>query len=153
MTEPTQALLTLLKSILQTGAVHTQEDLIAALRKHHIDVNQSKISRLLPKIGAVKMANETGQIIYTLPRDPAPMSAKHILSYLVMDVIHNETLIIIYTNPGSASVIARLMDHKMKELGIIGTVAGDDTIFAAPHSTKQIAHIAKSIKDYLNDTR
>ncbi len=153
MTEPTQALLTVLKTILQSGSAQTQEDIIAALRQSGFDVNQSKISRLLRKIGAVKMANDTGQIIYTLPRDPAPISAKHIVSYLVMDVVHNETLIIIYTNPGSASVIARLMDHKMKELGIIGTVAGDDTIFAAPHSTKHIASIAQSIKDYLNDIR
>ncbi|HEU5281519.1 MAG TPA: ArgR family transcriptional regulator [Gammaproteobacteria bacterium] len=153
MTDQTHDLLSTLKSILQTGSAHTQEDIIAALRKRGFDVNQSKISRLLRKIGAVKMANESGQIIYTLPRDPAPISAKHILSYLVMDVLHNESLIIIYTNPGSASVIARLMDHKMKELGIIGTVAGDDTIFAAPHSIKHIARIAKSIKDYLNDIR
>lgn len=151
MVADTDALLASLKALLQTGTVQTQEDIITALSHQGYEVNQSKISRLLRKIGAVKMANEAHQIIYTLPRDPAPISAKHILSYLVIDVLHNETLIIIYTNPGSASVIARLMDHKMKELGIIGTVAGDDTIFAAPHSIKHIASITKSIKDYLND--
>lgn len=142
-------LLNTLKHILNTQSAHTQDDIIFALKKAGHDINQSKISRLLRKLGAIKTTNESGQFIYVLPRDPSPISDKHILSYLVMDVIHNESLIIIYTAPGSASVIARLMDHKMKELGILGTIAGDDTIFAAPRSIKHITRITESIKHYL----
>lgn len=151
MVEHTRTLQATLKAILQTQKAQTQEAILAALKEKGYEVNQSKISRLLRKMGAVKMANDANAITYTLPREPAPISAKHILSSLVVDVVHNESLIIIYTNPGSASMIARLMDHKMKTLGIIGTVAGDDTIFAAPHSIKHIANIAKSIKDTLNN--
>lgn len=149
---PISTILQALKTILQLEQAHSQEDIIAALQAEGHPVNQSKVSRLLRKLGAVKTTNDTGNIIYTLPREPAPTRTRHILSHFIINIVHNETLIIIYTNPGSASVIARLMDHKMKELGILGTVAGDDTIFAAPLSIKNIKQITNNLKKYLEDT-
>ncbi len=150
--KPVSTLLQALKTILQREQAHSQEDIMAALQAVGHVVNQSKISRLLRKLGAVKTTNDRGDNIYTLPREPAPSRTRHILSHFIINIVHNETLIIIYTNPGSASVIARLMDHKMKELGILGTVAGDDTIFAAPISIKNIQEITDNLKQYLEDT-
>ena len=38
-------------------------------------------------------------------------------------------LIVIKTTPGAAQLIARLLDSIGKSEGILGTIAGDDTIF------------------------
>jgi len=140
-----------LKKILLTASVRTQEDIKLALEELGHEVNQTKISRLLRKIGAVKVTNEHKQMIYALPLEPAPPTSKNILSQLITHIQTNETLIVIYTNPGSASLIGRLLDHHRDELSILGTVAGDDTLFIAPKSTKRIAKTLLTIQSFLTD--
>jgi transcriptional regulator of arginine metabolism len=138
-----------LKSILVSDSVGTQDEIRQALEELGYEVNQSRISRLLRKLGAVKMTNERKQIIYSLPIEPAPPASKTILSQLIMSIKTNETLIVIHTNPGSASLIGRLLDHNRDELKILGTVAGDDTVFIAPRSVKQISTTLRIIQNFL----
>lgn len=138
-----------LKAILHAGTVGTQDEIKQALEELDYEVNQSRISRLLRKLGAVKMSNDRKQTIYTLPLEPAPPTSKNILSQLIISIKTNESLIVIHTNPGSASLIGRLLDHNRDELNILGTVAGDDTVFIAPHSIKQIAKTLRVIQEFL----
>ena len=137
------------KSILLSSTASTQDEIKQALEQQGFQLNQSKISRLLRKLGAIKITNEQNQIVYSLPREPAPPSAKKILSHLIISIKKSETLIVIHTNPGSASLIGRLLDHHCEELEILGTVAGDDTIFIAPTSTKKLSNILSAIKLFL----
>jgi len=125
-----------LRNLLLQGVTATQETICAALQdKGHL-VNQSKVSRLLRKINAIKSKNAQGEMVYRLPHDVAPPSIKTSLSELIIEVVANETTIIVKTSPGSASLIARIIDDK--ECDIIGTIAGDDAIFIAPRSVKKI---------------
>ena len=55
--KPVSTLLQALKTILQREQAHSQEDIMAALQAVGHVVNQSKISRLLRKLGAVKTTN------------------------------------------------------------------------------------------------
>lgn len=142
-----------LKSILLSDTVGTQDEIKQALEEQGFLVNQSKISRLLRKVGAAKTTNEHKQIVYSLPREPAPPASKNVLSHLVINITTNETLIVINTNPGSASLIGRLLDHNSQDLNILGTVAGDDTVFIAPKSIKQIEKTVETIKIFLAQTK
>jgi transcriptional regulator of arginine metabolism len=136
-----------LKSLLLQGIAETQENICIALEaKGHV-INQSKISRLLKKINAVKSKNEKGEMIYRLPHDILPPSIDTTLSELIIDVTDNEVMIIIRTSPGSASLIARIIDNKKCQ--IIGTIAGDDTIFIAPKSVKKIKETYLLICNFL----
>jgi len=139
-----------LRAILLSDSVGTQDEIRQALEELGYVVNQSRISRLLRKLSAVKGSNERNQIIYTLPIEPAPPASKNILSQLIIRIKTNETLIVIHTNPGSASLIGRLLDHNRDELNILGTVAGDDTVFIAPHSVRQIAKTMRVIQSFLS---
>jgi transcriptional regulator of arginine metabolism len=47
-------------------------------------------------------------------------------------------MIIVRTSPGAAQLIARLLDSLSKSDGVLGTIAGDDTIFIAPTHVGQI---------------
>jgi len=47
-------------------------------------------------------------------------------------------MIIIRTSPGAAQLIARLLDSLSKNDGVLGTIAGDDTIFIAPTEINEI---------------
>jgi transcriptional regulator of arginine metabolism len=138
-----------LKKLLLEGSVSTQEDIKQYLTKLGFEVNQAKISRLLRKVGAVKTSNEYGQIVYCIPKEPAPPQAKSLLGSLIIDIQYNESVIVIHTSPGSASLFARLIDHNLLKLNVLGTVAGDDTIIVIPRNIKQIKKALADIKNLL----
>lgn len=145
--ESISELLLELKSMLLHGVKATQHTLCEALNQKGYHINQSKISRLLRKINAVKSKNEHGELVYCLPHDIMPPSISTLLNELVIDIVANEAMIIIKTSPGSASLIARIMDHKKCQ--ILGTIAGDDTIFVAPESIKKINEVTQLISKEL----
>jgi transcriptional regulator of arginine metabolism len=145
------ALLEAIKQLLIAGSASTQDNIVHALKKQNYAVNQSKISRLLHKIGAVKTMNDKQQIIYSLPRDPAPPSTKSPLAHLILDIVANESLIIVRTSPGSASLIGRLLDHHQRDVEILGTIAGDDTLLVVPASNKHIQKSLLAIKELLSN--
>jgi transcriptional regulator of arginine metabolism len=138
-----------LRKLLIEGKVTTQEAICTTLTELGHNINQSKISRLLRKTGAVKSKNEQGQIVYRLPHEPAPPTLSCQLSTLIIDITSNETTIIVYTSPGSAQLIARVLDYHKANIQILGTIAGDDSIFIAPHSIKKIQSSVESIKNLL----
>ncbi len=138
-----------LRSLLSEGQVTTQDDICNALEQLGHSTNQSKISRLLRKLGAVKSKNEAGEIVYRLPMEPAPPTIDSQLSSLLIDVQANETTIILTTSPGSAQLIARILDYHKNKLALFGTIAGDDTIFIAPKSNADIDESVKKIREML----
>ena len=140
-----------LKRLLIEGLASTQEDIKQRLSELGFEVNQAKISRLLRKVGAVKISNERGQVVYSLTKEPAPPQAKSALANLIIDITCNETLIVIHTSPGSASLFGRLIDHNQSKLDILGTVAGDDTLIVIPRSIQKITQILDRIKELLTE--
>ncbi len=145
----TQRLTNALREILVEGIARTQEELCDALQTQSYTVNQSKISRLLRKIGATKVKNDQDQVVYRLPKEPAPLSTLSPLMNSILNIDMNENLIVIHTSPGAASMIARLLDYNKKKSGILGTVAGDDTVFIAPQTVDQIQKIIAEVKTLL----
>ncbi len=136
-----------LRTLLSKKDPGTQEDLRADLEKLGFEVTQSTISRSLKKLGALKTFSPTGESCYRLPEEKTLTHAQESLSDLVTDIVHNDFLIVIYTSPGSASVIARKLDYFGNEK-ILGTVAGDDTVFVAIPSGKSLRKIAVELKDF-----
>lgn len=138
-----------LRSLLHGRKANTQDGICLALEKQGFAINQSKVSRLLRKIGASKVVNEQGQIVYSLPREPSPFPMTTPLRNLVLDIHANETMVVIFTTPGSASMIARSLDYNQATTEILGTIAGDDTIFVAPKSIKNIAKLLQEVKSLI----
>lgn len=138
----------LLRKLLAEGQLSTQEELADELRRHDFDITQSTISRDLRRIGAVKMIDSSGNTVYRLAPTSAvsPALRSSSLKNLLLDIQHNGSLIVIHTSPGSASLVAAHFDQ-IKIEGILGTIAGDDTIFVAPASTKKIEEVIQRIQD------
>lgn len=128
-----------LRNLLMEGRVTTQEDICLALESAGHVINQSKVSRLLHKINAIKSKNELGQVVYRLPQEPAPPTTSSDLTHLVIEILSNESLIVVRTSPGAAQLIARIIDYHREKLSIIGTIAGDDTIFITLKSVQLIS--------------
>ncbi|HBV75209.1 MULTISPECIES: transcriptional regulator ArgR [Vibrio] len=130
------------KALLKEECFGSQSEIVDALREEGFDnINQSKVSRMLTKFGAVRTRNAKMEMVYCLPAELGVPTASSSLRELVLDVGHNNALVVIHTGPGAAQLIARLLDSLGKSEGILGVVAGDDTIFITPTlniTTKQL---------------
>lgn len=137
--------LSALRELLAEGRISTQEELVEELRAQKFVVTQSTISRDLGRLSAVKTRDGGGRVIYKLPEDVvAAVPVTTNLKGLLIDIEHNGSMIVIHTATGSANLLARQIDTSKPE-GILGTIAGDDTIFVAPSSPKRINETIKAI--------
>ena len=146
-----QSLIEALRLLLMGRQAPSQEAICASLEKLGYKINQTKASRLLRQIGAIKVTNAEGHAVYSLPREPAPPSMNTTIRNLILDIVANETLVVIFTSPGSASMVARVLDYNQIKTEILGTLAGDDTIFVAPKTIKDIHKLSEEIKGLLRD--
>lgn len=138
-----------LRLLLLEGKVTTQDDICAELQAKGHQVTQSKISRLIRKLDAIKSRNELGQIVYRLAWEPPPPTTTSQLSSLIIDVVANENIIIIDTSPGAAQLVARILDSHKSKIKMLGCIAGDDSILVAPTSVKTIKDSLREIKTLL----
>jgi len=107
--------------LIKEKPVRTQDELKALLNQHGFEVTQSSLSRDITEIGLVK---QNGQ--YALP----PRQSGSSLPTLTSMESAGSNLIIIKTLVGMAAPVGITLDNS-KVHGVIGTVAGDDTVFVA----------------------
>ncbi|MDA7745849.1 transcriptional regulator ArgR [Psychromonas sp.] len=137
----TSELMDFFKGLLNKENLSSQSEIVDALIEAGFDhINQSKVSRMLSKSGAVRTRNATGDMVYCLPTELGIPTTSSPLKNLVIDIDRNDSLIVIRTSPGAAQLLARLLDSMGKAEGILGTIAGDDTIFITPSNSKKIEH-------------
>lgn len=151
----TQGRLQALRKLLVKEEASTQDELREELEKLDYEVNQSTISRDLRKLGAIKILDTTGRTVYRLAEEMAPVRAPSGLGVLITDIEHNGSMIVVHTSPGSASLVARQIDqlrgsHGGGNGGVLGTIAGDDTVFVCPRKAREIDALMKRIERTLS---
>ena len=123
-----------------------QGEMVEALKAQGFrDVSQSKISRILNNIGAVRTRNAKKEAVYCVPGEINVPAIDAPLASLVTDIDHNDHVVVIRTTPGGAQIVARLMDSLGKADGILGCVGGDDTIFVTPTRNTDIVKLYQTI--------
>lgn len=126
-------LIKIFKEMLRQEKFSSQQEIVQALQEQGFEnVNQSKVSRMLTKFGAVRTRNVKMEMVYCLPAEMSVPTASSPLKNLVLDIDYNHSMVVIRTSPGAAQLIARLLDSIGKTEGILGSIAGDDTIFSTP---------------------
>jgi transcriptional regulator of arginine metabolism len=115
--------------ILRAGRVSTQEQLMEELSAAGFRTTQATLSRDLARLSARRVSRPDGS--YYEIGDGAPAAVAAAVSGLVSEVATNGSLVVIRTLPGSAPAVARAIDLARLP-GVLGTIAGDDTVFVAP---------------------
>ncbi|MGE9552605.1 transcriptional regulator ArgR [Erwinia amylovora] len=134
------------KALLKEEKFSSQGEIVAALQEQGFEnINQSKVSRMLTKFGAVRTRNAKMEMVYCLPAELGVPTTTSPLKNLVLDIDHNDALIVIHTSPGAAQLIARMLDSLGKPEGILGTIAGDDTIFITPARHISVRQLLDSV--------
>ena len=129
--------------LIRSRTLSSQEELAQRLAHLGFAVTQATISRDLDQIGAVK-ARRGGQLSYALPeqvKDPSTPPLAAALRQWVRSVDTAVNLVVLKTSPGSAQFVGVLLDQSGIDR-IVGTICGDDTIFAACRSVSDAEELA-----------
>ncbi|HWR45222.1 arginine repressor [Sporomusa sp.] len=120
------------KEIIDRYIIETQEDLADALSKHGIDVTQATVSRDIKELMLIKVPTGDGRYRYAFPPEQNIIMSQARLERTFQDSIvaidYSQNIVVLRTLPGTAQAVAYTIDY-VKWPEIIGTVAGDDTIF------------------------
>ena len=115
-------------SAIATQRIGTQEQLVEMLRAQGLDASQASVSRDITCLRLLKVDGG-----WTAPsRDHSALDPfeERIANRLLSVAQAGDHLLVLKTPPGEAQGVALALDH-LKQDGLVGTVAGDDTILAA----------------------
>ena len=137
--------------LLETHAVSRQEQLVDLLAADGIDATQTTVSRDLEELGAIKVRVPGGETVYALPELPANQIApedhlRRVLGEWVVEIAHSVNLVVLRTPPGSAHVVGSALDRSGYP-GVVGTVAGDDTVLVIVEEHIGGAPMAERLRD------
>jgi len=144
--------LTILGRLLSGRRYSSQEELARALEREGVTVTQATLSRDLRSLGVIKRPDVNGGAGYELP-GPASEQLDRERQQLDLRAFVNEVkvaqnLAVVRTPPGHANAVGRAIDLQVPD-GIVGTVAGDDTVLvvledlaAARRFKKQLDQLA-----------
>lgn len=135
----------LIRRLLQEEAVGSQDELQRLLADEGVVVTQATLSRDLRDLGVVRSQGPEGPR-YVLDQRARYMSAlREVVGMEILDVRTNGQLVVLRTLPGRAEGVAGFMDA-LDEDDILGTIAGDDTVFIAPSSPDRCDAIVAAIR-------
>jgi transcriptional regulator of arginine metabolism len=126
--------------LLTRHPVRSQGELAELLAGHGLHVTQATLSRDLVELDAVKVRTASGALVYAVPAeggDRTPRAAAEsvasearlarLCTELLVSARATANLVVLRTPPGAAPLLASAID-KTEMLGVVGTIAGDDTV-------------------------
>ena len=140
-----------LKMLISSQELSSQEEVLKALQKEGYKLTQATLSRDLKQLKVAKAASMNGKYVYVLPNEtmykrvPTPRMASEMLripGYRSINFSGN--MGVIRTRPGYASSIAYNIDNGHID-EILGTIAGDDTIFCLAREPLTGADLARRL--------
>ncbi len=134
--------------LIQTTDISTQDELLLELRNCGYNVTQATVSRDIKELKLIKLLSKSGKYCYA-PSSVKPVDMRSgfesIFSTSVISVDYAENLVIIKTTSGMAQAVCTAIDAAgIKD--ILGSIAGDDTIFLAAKTSEKAMEITSSLK-------
>ena len=143
-------------------AVRSQTQLGEALAEAGYAVTQATLSRDLVEVGAVKVRHPDGSLVYAVPGEGGDVSPVADLdgdvlaarlarrcAELLVTAEASGNLVVLRTPPGAAQFLASAVDHAVVP-GVLGTIAGDDTVVVITRDPLGGAAVAARFLDLTN---
>lgn len=145
------ARLSQLQMLLEEERYVSQQDLADALAQHGVTVSQSTLSKDLLALGAVKRRAEDGSLVYATAiegdfRASALEKLARLCSELLGSLQSAGNQIILKTPPGAAQYFAACLDTA-RLTGVMGTIAGDDTVLVIATDDDSATRIISDITE------
>lgn len=145
----------LIASVIERSPIRSQGELVELLNERGIVATASTVSRDLTELEAVRVRHADGSLVYAVPgegadRTPRPadggVAAQQRLVRLAHELLvsadASANLVVLRTPPGAAQFLASAVDHAGHP-GILGTIAGDDTVLVIAREPTGGAALAK----------
>jgi len=137
--------------LLEEQMVSSQTQLVDLLADEGIAATQATVSRDLEELGAITVRIPGGEKAFALPDHPMQQVApidhlRRVLGEWAVEVNTAGPLVVVRTPPGCAHVVASALDRTGLE-GVVGTVAGDDTIMVAVSDETGVTEVASRLSE------
>ena len=143
-----------IKQIIAQTEVNTQGELARLLTLEGFSVTQATVSRDIKELGLVKEKGKVLNCRYAIPVKSGfsgIVNEDKVLSLLktfVLNVQSARNLVVVKTLEGHAQACGMAFD-KLKIAGVIGSVAGDDTLLVIADTDESADNIKQTIKGYV----
>ena len=122
----------LIRKLLAEDEVTSQAELVELLEADGYPVTQATVSRDLDALGAIKIRDDQGVVHYSLTPSTeqlteAELRLRSAVNDFVEEMAVSDNLVVLHTPPGAAHLVAGAIDRALVE-GVLGTIAGDDTV-------------------------
>ncbi len=136
-----------IKQILANNIISTQHQLAQALKKMGFRTTQATLSRDMKELGIVWINSPEGARYQLNPAMEEQRLTK-LLSLEIETITANEVMVVVKTLPGRAQGVAEIIDH-LSLPSVLATLAGDNTIFVLPKSTKKILNTIEDLQSLI----
>lgn len=142
-----------IKNIISTHNVETQEELLTLLNKEGFHTTQATVSRDIRELNLKKISYEGGKK-YAIKNNPKDVEANDDASYIqvlknsLISMEHSENIIVIKTVAGMAMAVGASVD-RLNIREIMGCIAGDDTLFIAIRDKNMAEKVIGEINDVI----
>ncbi len=130
----------------------TQEDLQAKLKECGFNVTQATVSRDIREMGLIKSEGEDGIYKYRVAKEKESGEKNSKLSVIFRQAVSKvscaNNLIVVKTYAGMGSAAGAAVDAMELE-GVVGTLAGDDTLLIIAHDNESAAKITQILNDLI----
>ena len=138
--------------IINRQPIETQDELLEALSREGCKVTQATISRDIKDLRLVKTLGTDGRYRYTASQDNSVdirSSFSHLLITSVLSIDRAQNIVVVKTLGGMANALCAALDS-MGNHSIVGTLAGDDTIFIACRENDDASQLMAYLKQQKN---
>jgi transcriptional regulator of arginine metabolism len=135
-------------NIIKELEIASQGELIAALRKRGVAVTQPTISRDVIRLGLKKVLSDEGTYRYVVPGQLKVAKITGIFANAVNSITPAMNTVVIKTHQGTASAVCVVIETMDIAL-IVGTIAGDDTIFVMTRSESDAKELTAKLRKLL----
>lgn len=146
--------------LLDNVVLRSQAELLALLAKDGVEVTQATLSRDLVELGAVKVRHGR-TLVYAVPAEGGDMTPRpaidgdevdarlrRLCEELLVAADRAGNLVVLRTPPGAANYLASAIDRSAvsQAAGIVGTIAGDDTVLIICRSAQGRERVVRRLK-------
>ncbi|MBO4637931.1 MAG: arginine repressor [Clostridiales bacterium] len=142
----------MLIKLIKENEISTQDDLTALMKANGFNITQATCSRDIKDLGIIKVTMPNNGTKYAVPEKTGNVAPGRLLAVFTNSLISCKNavnLVVIKTLPGMAQAAASALDSLHLQQ-IIGSIAGDDTVFAACGSEEEASALVEIINDMMN---
>ncbi|MBQ8928275.1 MAG: arginine repressor [Oscillospiraceae bacterium] len=132
----------LIIELIRTSSIGNQDALQEALRLRGFPVTQATVSRDIRELNLIKRADENGVYRYVLPEQS--LGNTDLLTGNILDADSAGNTVVIKCRSGTAQAVCTVLDGMVRP-EVVGTLAGDDTIFVLIRTGEQARRFAAEI--------